>query len=164
MNDNVIYFLKILEVALIAGVKFAIAPFEAERYGFSFWNAFAITTTGGIIGIIIFSLVGEVIAFGWKKIISFFRKRFRQKEKEKKTFTRMRKFIIRTKMNFGLLGLVITTPPILSIPIGTFMIHRFYRKKYKNIFFLAISIIAWSFIFNGVAQYLKLSQYIHLPK
>ena len=66
MNDDVIHLLKILEVVLIASVKFAIAPFEAERYGFNFKEAFLITTTGGTIGIILFSLIGEVIAFGWR--------------------------------------------------------------------------------------------------
>ena len=160
MNDDVIHLLKILEVALIASVKFAIAPFEAERYGFNFKEAFLITTTGGTIGIILFSLIGEVIAFGWRKMILFFRKPLHIKEKPKKKFTWFKKFIVRTKMRFGLLGLLITTPSIISIPIGTFVIHRFYKKKFRNILFLAISLVCWSLILNGIAQYLGFSQYI----
>ena len=162
MNEDVIYLLKILEVGVIASIKFAIAPFEAERYGFNFKEAFLITTTGGITGILVFFLVGEVIAYGWRKMIRFFEKPLHKENKPRKKFTWGRKFIIRTKLRFGLMGLVITTPVVISIPIGTIVIHRFYRKKIRNILLLVISLICWSLLLNGIAQYMKLSQY--LPK
>lgn len=164
MNDDVIHLLKVLEVLLIAGVKFVIAPFEAERYGFNFKEAFIITTTGGVIGILAFTFIGDAIAFGWKKLIGLIKKPLMENEKPKKKFTLTKKFIVRTKMRFGLWGLVITTPCIISIPIGTFVTHRFYRKKMRNVLLLIASLFIWSVILNGVAQYLKLSQYIHLPK
>ncbi|MFI5163883.1 MAG: hypothetical protein ACHQHP_01405 [Bacteroidia bacterium] len=161
MNEDVIHLLKILEVALIASIKFLIAPFEAERYGFNFKDSFLITTSGGITGILIFSLVGEVIAYGWKKFKYFFQKHLQSESKPKNKFTWTRKFIIQTKIKFGLAGLIITTPSIISIPIGSFVIHRFYKKKKgRNILLLIISLIFWSLILNGVAQYLKLSQYL----
>lgn len=159
MDDQVIYFLRVLEIIIIAGIKFAIAPFEAERSGFNFQTAFIITTVGGIIGIFIFYFIGEVIAFGWKKFLRYMNP-LKQKDKPKKKFTWMRKFTVRTKMKFGLAGLIITTPAILSIPIGTLVIHRFYRKKWKNISLLCLSLIIWSLIINALAQYLKLSQYL----
>ena len=161
-QEEVIYLLKILEVALIASVKFLLAPFEAERYGFNFRDAFLITTAGGIIGILIFSLIGDILAYGWKKLIRFFKGPLRKEEKPAKKFTRTRRFAVGIKMRFGLLGLVITTPSIISIPIGSFVIHRFYRKKFRNILFLIASLIFWSLALNGLAQCLKLSQY--LPK
>lgn len=160
MDENVVHLIKILEVAVIASLKFVIAPFEAERQGFNFEESLLITTLGGIFGVIIFSLIGEIIAYGWKKILSFFKKPLHQEEKPKKKFTWLRKFTIKTKMRFGLMGLVITTPAVLSIPIGTFMTHRFYRKKLKNILLLVISVLIWSCLLNGLAQYLKLSQYL----
>lgn len=160
MNDNVIHLLKILEVALIAGVKFVFAPFEAERQGFNFGEALLISVAGGIFGIIAFTFIGDAIAYGWRKTVLFFEKPLHIQEKPKKKFTWMRKFIIRTKMKFGLYGLVITTPLILSIPIGTFMAHRFYRRKWRNIFLLMLSVIFWAVVINGIAQYLALSKII----
>ena len=160
MNEELIHLLKILEVVLIAGVKFVIAPFEAERYHFNFKEAFLITTAGGFLGILAFTFVGEVIAYIWRKIINFFRKPLQNEDKPKRKFTWLKKFIIKTKMRFGLIGLLLTTPAIISIPIGTFMIHRFYRKKAKNILLLMLSVLLWSLLLNGIAQYLKLSQYI----
>jgi hypothetical protein len=161
---DVIYLLKVLEIGLIASIKFLLAPFEAERYGFNFRDSFLITTTGGIIGILLFSLLGEIIAYGWRKLLDFFKGPTRKAEKPTKKFTRTKKFAVQIKMKFGLMGLVITTPSIISIPVGTFVIHRFYRKKVRNILLLVASLIIWSFILNGLAQYLKLSQYLHLPQ
>jgi hypothetical protein len=160
MNDEVFYLLKILEIVLIAAIKFVIAPFEAERYGFNFGDAFIITTTGGTLGIFAFTFIGEIITMGWKKLIHLFKKVFHIREKPKKKFTWTRKFIIKTKMRFGLIGLVITTPIILSIPLGTFITHRFYKRKWKNILLLIASLILWSLTINGIAQYLHLSQYL----
>ena len=161
-EDQIIYYLKILEVALISGIKFVLAPFEAERYGFNFREAFIITTLGGISGIIAFTVIGDAIAFGWKKLTSVLKKT--SEEKPRKIFTSARKRAVGIKMRFGLLGLAITTPSIISIPVGTFVINRFYRKKGRNVLLLILSLLIWSALLNGLAQYLKLSQYLHLPK
>lgn len=160
MDENVIYYLKVLEVGLIASVKFLIAPFEAERQGFNFYQSFIITTSGGIIGIIAFTFIGDLIAYGWIKLLGLFRKPVQGATPVKKKFTLRNKFIVRAKMKFGLLGLVITTPSIISIPIGTFVTHRFYKRKYRNVMLIIISLIIWSLALNGIAQYLSLSQYL----
>ena len=164
MDEDVIHLLKIFEVLLIASVKFVLAPFEAERYGFNFKDAFCITTAGGILGIIAFTFIGHGIAYLWKKIKNFFSQSVKKDEKSPKKFKWSTRFIIKTKMRFGLIGVALITPSIISIPVGTFLIHRFYRGKLKNIFLLFVSLLLWALILNGLAQYLKLSQYMHLPK
>jgi len=163
-EEEVIYLLKILEVGLLASVKFLLAPFEAERYGFNFRDAFLITTTGGITGIIAFTFIGHGIAYGWKKIKEIFKKKTTSLPEPTKKFTRTNKFIVKIKMNFGLWGLVITTPSMISIPVGAIVINHFYRKKIRNVMLLILSLLAWSILLNGLAQYLSLSQYLHLPK
>lgn len=161
-EEEVIYLLKVLEVGLIASVKFLLSPFEAERYGFTFKESFLITTTGGIIGIIAFTFIGDGIAYGWKKIKGLFRKKSATGLTPKKKFTRSNKFIVRIKMKYGLVGLLITTPSIISIPVGSIVINHFYKKKVRNIIFLILSLLIWSLLLNGLAQYLKLSQYLHV--
>lgn len=157
MDDSVIEFLKILEIALIASLKFAVAPFVAEAQDFNFIKAFAVTTAGGIGGIIAFTFIGEIIVYGWKRFISLFKK---PSSAPKKKFTWSKKFIVRTKMKFGITGIALITPAIISIPVGTFVAHRFYRKKWRNVFVLVMAVIFWGLVLNGVAQYLKLSQYV----
>ena len=163
-QEDIIYLLKILEVGCWAAIKFVVAPFEAERYGFNFRQAFLITTTGGIAGIIAFTFIGDAIAFGWKKIKGIFKKKKAGEAAPKRIFTRNNKFVVRMKMKYGLIGIIITTPTVISIPIGTLMTHRFYRRKFRNVLLLSLSLIIWSLILNGVAQYLKRSQYLHIPQ
>ncbi len=159
MDEHVIYLLKVLEVGLIASVKFAISPFEAERYGFNFRESFLITTAGGIFGVFVFTYMGHAIAFGWRKIKNIFYRR-RDKDKPLKKFKWSTRFIIKTKMRFGLIGVALITPSVISIPVGTFLIHRFYRRRGRNILALIVFILFWSTVLNLTAQYIKLSQYI----
>lgn len=163
MEENVIYFLKILEIGLIASIKFLFAPFEAERYGFNFRDSFFITTSGGIIGILAFTFIGDAIAYFWRKVKNIFRKK-EAKDKPAKKFKWSTRFIIKTKMRFGLVGVALITPSIISIPVGTFLLHRFYKKKGRNILVLVLSVLIWGVTLNLLAQYLKFSQFLHLPE
>ena len=161
MDEDIIYFLKVVEVALIASIKLLFAPFEAERQGFNFRDAFFITTTGGFAGILAFTFVSEIIIYTWRKTVHFFRKPLGNEEAPKKKFTLTNKFIVRTKMRFGLIGLLIVTPSIISIPVGTIVVNRFYRKsKARNIILLFLSVALWSFLLNGIAQYVRFSNYL----
>lgn len=160
-EEEVIYLLKILEVALIASVKLALAPFEAERYGFNFKAAFLITTLGGVTGVLAFTFIGQAIAYGWKKIKGIFQSKEKISARSKKKFTMSNKLIVRIKMRFGLIGVALITPSLISIPVGTLVINHFYKKKLQNILTLAAAVTLWSLILNSIAQYLKLSQYLH---
>lgn len=161
-NEDAIYLLKIIEVGLLASVKFVLSPFEAERQGFNFRDAFLITTSGGILGVIAFTYIGDALVYGWKKFTGLFKSH--KDKKPGKKFTWTSKLTVRIKMKFGLLGLAITTPCLISIPVGTFMTHRFYRKKMRNVLFIITSLLIWSVLLNGLAQYISLSEHIHLPK
>ncbi|CAN5426909.1 hypothetical protein BH09BAC5_BH09BAC5_02460 [soil metagenome] len=163
-------WLKIFEVGLIASVKFLFAPFEAERYHFSFGESFAMTTIGGLIGIFTFYYAGTQVTRFWRHIVALLKSVFIRKsvevieQKPRKNFTRMRRFVIRIKMRFGLFGIAFITPCLISIPIGTMVAGDIYRKKKGVLLYFIVSLIFWSLVLNGLAQLLKLSQYIKLPQ
>lgn len=167
---DIAHWLKITEVGLIASVKFLFAPFEAERYNFSFGEAFLVTTIGGLIGIFTFYYAGTKITTWWRHIVALIKSVFMRKpaavieQKPRKNFTRSRRFTIRVKMRFGLFGIAFVTPCIISIPIGTMIAGNFYRKKKGVLLYFIVSLLLWSLILNGLAQYLRLSQYITIPK
>ncbi|HET7818541.1 MAG TPA: hypothetical protein VFL70_04495 [Bacteroidia bacterium] len=163
MDGNVIELLKAFEVALISSIKFLFAPFEAERQGFSYRESLIITTGGGFIGILVFTFIGEGIAYSWRKFKSIFLKN-RNKEKPIKKFSWATRLIIRIKNKFGLFGISMITPSIISIPLGTIVINRLYRRKFTNLLAITVSLIIWSLALNSIAYYLKLSQYLHIPK
>lgn len=77
MNEGLIEWLKILEIILIASVKFLFSPFEAERQGFTYRESLIITTTGGVVGILMFTFIGEGIAYSWKKFSPHFLEKVR---------------------------------------------------------------------------------------
>ncbi len=164
--EEVTHWLKIVEVTLIASVKFLLAPFEAERYNMSYWQSFLYTTGGGTLGIFVFYFAGHYISDWWKrnmaKIKSFFTRRpiTDFTGENRRIFTRTNKLIVRVKNRFGLAGVAFVTPCLISIPIGTLVAVAIYRKRKPVILYLLISLVLWSFFLNWLAQYLALSQYI----
>jgi hypothetical protein len=165
-GEEVTHWLKIVEVSLIASVKFLLAPFEAERYSMSYWESFLYTTGGGTMGIFVFYYAGHFISQWWTrnvaKIKSFFTRRpiTDFTGENKKVMTRTNKLIVRVKNKFGLAGIAFVTPCLISIPIGTLVAVTIYRKRKPVILYLMISLVLWSFFLNWLAQYLALSQYI----
>lgn len=165
-GEEVTHWLKILEVGLIASVKFLFAPFEAERYEMNFRDAYLITTGGGIMGIFVFYFAGHFISEWWKrnvaKVKSFFTRRPVSDftGENRRIFTRTNKLIVRVKNKFGLVGIAFVTPCLISIPIGTLVAVAMYRKRRPVLLYLIISLLLWSGFLNWLAQYLALSQYI----
>lgn len=164
--EEVTHWLKILEVGLISSVKFLLAPFEAERQGMNFVQAFAVTTAGGTLGIFLFYYAGGLIASWWghnvAKIKSFFTRRPLSdfEGENKRIFTRGNKRIVRIKQKFGLAGIAFITPCLISIPIGTLVAVAFYPKRKIVLIYLLVSLLLWSLVLNYIAQLIALSQYM----
>lgn len=165
-GEEVTHWLKIVEVSLIASVKFLLAPFEAERYNMSFWQSFLYTTGGGTMGIFVFYYAGSFISRWWTKNVARIKSFFTRRPitdftgENKKIMTRTNKLIVRVKNKFGLAGIAFVTPCLISIPIGTLVAVTIYRKRKPVILYLMISLILWSFALNWLAQYLALSERI----
>ncbi|HEU4719465.1 MAG TPA: hypothetical protein VFU15_16595 [Bacteroidia bacterium] len=164
--NQVKHWLEVLEVALIASVKFLFAPFEAERYHMGFGEAFGVTTFGGLVGILAFYYAGSNITTWWRHVVSIIKSVFLRRpasvieRKPPRSFTRTRRFIIGVKMKFGLTGIAVITPAIISIPIGTIVAAHFFRKRKRVLLYLIASLLFWSLVLNALAQILQLSQYI----
>ena len=151
---------------LISGLKFLFAPFTAEFFHYGFWKSFLITTSGGATGIVVFTFVGDIIVAWWRHLMALIKSFFTNRKVEaieraqKDKFTRTNKLIVRVKRRFGLAGLAFLTPCLLSIPIGTFVINRFFKRKWKILISLFISLFFWSFLLNGIAQYFQATHHI----
>jgi hypothetical protein len=164
--EEITYWFKVLEVGLISGVKFLLAPFEAERQGFNFMQSFTITTLGGVLGVLVFYYAGSLIAAWWNHIKALIKSIFIRRPAEvierqpKRHFTRTNKMIVKIKRRFGLAGIAFVTPCIISIPVGTLVAVAFYRKRKPILLYLFVSLLLWSIVLNYTAQQLALSQYM----
>lgn len=130
--------LKIISVFLLSAVKFGIGGVPAAVFAnFPFFKAMLITISGGITGVVVFTYLSDWITHKLKDKVA---------KKNKKKFTLTNKIIVYVKKYFGLIGISIITPLILSIPLGVFIAVRFYHDKNKVIRFMFVSITLWAVV------------------
>lgn len=138
-------FIEIAGVFGLSAIKFGVAGVPAAVFAkLSFFKALTVTVTGGYAGVLFFTYLSD-------RLIRFFHKvnnRFFKKENQvpKKKFTKTNRLIIIVKQKFGLAGLAIVTPLILSIPLGIFLAVRYYHNKQKIVSYMFVSIFAWAIL------------------
>lgn len=111
------------------------------------------TNTGGILGTFIFMYFSEFLIRMWNK---YWPQRLKRNKWKKKVFTARNRRIVRIKMKYGLSGIVILTPVLLSIPLGSFLIVKYYGLKMKNMLWLLAGQVAWSVIYIVFYYYVKM--------
>jgi len=162
---------KILLVILLSSVKFVAGPAFAyydSRYDFGFFETILYCVSGGMLGVFVFTFFSPYILMAWKKIFSFIRFGLRKKKdtfskpitdansdievtytyitkaEEKKVFTKRNRRLVKIWQKYGLAGIAIITPVILSIPIGTVVANSLVEKRRKIFLYMLISITFWS--------------------
>ncbi len=157
---------KYISVILLSSVKFLITFPMAIGYGFDFKQIFITTTIGGILGVLFFAFLTTPIVKLWdyltgktkgrNKPAKFIPPEFEEEEEEiivrKRIFTKKNKRIVKLKVNYGLLGIAIVTPAIISIPIGTFIAIRFYPDKKTTVPYLLLSLVCWSLLLSYLSS------------
>jgi hypothetical protein len=136
---------------LLSAVKFAmIFPLAVVEFQFSFFETLLWTNIGGILGIYFFAyLSGRLIAW-WNRIFGKPRSEIPEYGSGgRKLFTRRNRRIVRIKQRYGLPGIAATTPFLLSIPVGTFLVVRYYRHTRTRFLYLIVSNVVWSVIYTG---------------
>ena len=137
------YFLKIISVFLLATVKFFYTPLYAYLTGLSLTTAIITINLGGITSFLFFYYISHFIIIStkyvkpvavkvtpnpWLEKIRMRRKRRTESKKPRKRFTRRNRFIVRLR-KAGVWAVIITTPSLLSIPVGAFLIRKYYRRN-----------------------------------
>jgi hypothetical protein len=112
------------------------------------------TNLGGLIGIIVSLFFSKGLIYFWNKLSSQKPKTW---EKAKKTFTKFNRRLVLLKSKYGMPGIAILTPVLLSIPLGTFLTAKYYRHKKSNFLFLFLSQVEWSFIYTIALTQFKLN-------
>lgn len=134
---------KYITTFLLSTVKFAFAlPLAAYQYKFSFFETFIICSLGGVTGIILFAFLSKQILNIWEIVVQ--KTKLKKQKKEKRKFTKRNRFIIKIKSNYGLIGLSIITPILISIPVGTFLTIRYYKNYWKSVTSLILSVLFWA--------------------
>jgi hypothetical protein len=143
--------LEIVLTILFSSFKFAATfPLVIIQFEFSFLETVLWTNVGGIAGIYFFAFLSEKLINWWKRT---FRRSNRSiledEQQEKKIFTKRNRRIVRVKQKYGLIGIAAITPFLLSIPVGVFLVVRYYRTSRTKFFYLIAANLVWSLIYTG---------------
>ncbi len=136
----------ILIIILSSTWKFA-ATFPIAVYVFkmSFFQTIVYTNIGGLLGIIIFRFLSKGLI---KLYIAFWPEKLKRKRKTIKKFTRFNRRLVWLKAKYGLYGIVFLTPVLLSIPVGTFLVTKYYGQNKLSYLYLLFSQLIWSVIYT----------------
>ena len=147
--------LKVITVVLLSSVKFVGGVPLSFAYGFGYVETILFTVTGGMTGVL-------VVIYGTVYITRFtiwINKTWLHLSREKEQVTlasvpmvkvkslgrkrRIRRFI-RLWKKYGLIGIALITPILISIPVGTFLATRLVASKRKVFFYMFGSVLFWS--------------------
>lgn len=157
--------LKIIQVFLLASVKYVFTFPFALLIGLSFMQTLVSVTLGGIAGFFFFYHFSGYAIREFHHVKTFLRKhlplsvrlKYRQLAVWRKgitgerIFSRRNRFIVRFRIKFGLPGIVIFSPVILSIPFGAFLLNKYYSKHKLAMPFMVLSILSWTAVFVAFA-------------
>lgn len=131
---------KIFGLLVFSTLKFFFAPSAVLLAGYDFIEAVTIHVSGGYAGFVLFFFAGKAIVKGWYRIF---------KKKERPLFNKRNRLIIKIKTKYGLLGIAVLTPLILSVPVGALLASYYFPKAQKTLPIFLACIVIWSFILTS---------------
>ena len=161
---KIIVILKLINVFLLASVKYFFSFPYALVIGLNYEQAIISVMIGGIAGFFFFYYLSGFLIRTFPKyrcvlckiVPEFVKKKYnrlceiRVQVREKARFTRKNRWLINIKTKYGFWGIIVTSPVILSIPLGAFLLKKYYSGT-KNVFgYMMISIIGWAAFFTVV--------------
>ena len=141
------FILKWLSVFALSSVKMLLGGMPlAISYSFTPLEAFSATALGSITGCFFFVYCGNWVLKRWEG-----RKGHIKKPLLAKKIKSLRKFI-RIRNKYGMPGIAILTPAVLSIPVGCLLAVRFYHHPTIVLRWLIPSCLLWCALLSFAHQ------------
>jgi hypothetical protein len=143
-------WLETLLFLLLASVKYAVAvPFFILENKLTFWEGFFFGLSSGIFGIVTFMFLSSIILRLWQWIKE---QLGIKRTKPKKIFSKRTRMMVRIKNKYGLVGIALLSPLIISLPIGVFLAMRYFKNKKKVFIYMLGGVTIWSLIYASSAS------------
>ena len=163
--------IKIILVILISSIKFIAGPpfaYYNDKYNFTFFETVFYCVIGGTLGVVVFTFFSRALFGFWNYIKLKIKKVFKKKQvfsepkvdidsnlkinyeylssetSKKALFTKRNRKLIWLWRKYGLFGIALITPIILSIPIGTIIANSLVNNRKKVIIYMFFSVLFWS--------------------
>ena len=125
-------WLAYLSLAGLSSIKFMFAPVLGLNLRLSFLETYLSCVAGAIITAIVFYFgANYFMRRAHEKRVEKYRKSVESGNpiKRKKNFTRVNKAVVRVKKSIGIVGIAMWAPFFLSVPIGSIVTAKFFRKR-----------------------------------
>lgn len=131
-------------VVLPSTIKFIFGPFAGKAAGLHMFTTMVATAAGMMVSVFAFTYFGEFLR---AKILSYFfgKKNQRLSEREKGDSTFLKKY--------GLAGIALLTPILLTPIGGTLLAVGITPNKYKILFYMLVSSIFWSALITAAVYF-----------
>jgi hypothetical protein len=144
----------------VSSIKFLFAPALSFGLGLNFIQTWLSTTAGGIVGVVFFFFLSRWILLLYSRYFFYYFHLIRVKIYTAlditvpkfipaRRFTKRNRFIIKLVRKYGLAGIVILTPVLLSIPVGTFIATRYFSSNRFLLVYLSSSVLFWSLFMSS---------------
>lgn len=156
------YFLKIVSVFFLATVKFFYTPIYAFVLGLELYETMFFMLSGGVASFLFFYYISHFVIISTKlfkpvaKTITPYHLRdkyatWRDKraihKTSKKKFTKRNRLIVKLRRDYGMWAIIFLTPSLLSIPVGAFLLRKYYEKRKFVVPFALMVILLEGIIF-----------------
>ena len=153
-------FFKMIQVFFLAMIKYFYAPLYGLAIKLEFWHTYFSLIAGGVLAFMLYYHITRLMQIYagifppvYKKILpaqwinGYVKWKMKRKEKRKKRrkFTRWNKFLVKIKKVYGMWGIVLLTPVLLSLPVGAFLLRKYYPGK-RPLLIMVGSIVIEGFV------------------
>jgi len=163
------YTLKVINVFLISTVRYFYTPIFGLVIKLDFVSTVITMLTGGVLAFLVYyNLTSLLLMFGkffkpilikvfpdsWNKNYTLWLIKRREKRKHKKKFTRRNRFVVKFKRNYGMYGIILLTPWLLSLILGAFLLRKYYSDRKEALPLAILAIIIQGLFLNFLFYWL----------
>jgi hypothetical protein len=145
-------FFRILSLFLLTSVKFVVGvPATFAALQMSFFELWIFASLSGIFGVACFVFLSDWLFKIWDAI----RMRYfpPKKHVKKQVFTKKNRRFVLFVRKYGLIGLALLTPTLISIPVGTILARKFFSNRWKVFIYISGSVVLWAVTLSAILHF-----------
>ncbi|HAH59542.1 MAG TPA: hypothetical protein DCL86_15475 [Bacteroidales bacterium] len=155
------FLIKQLSIVLLSAVKFLFAAPISYLFGFSYFHTLLNTSAGGLLGVLFFFFVSRVLIRVYLNNFPLYFRAFEQitgihfpAKRTVNISSKKKRMLIKLRNRFGYPGIIILTPVLLSIPVGTFIAAKYYSGRPNLLVMLSLSVVGWSVVLTSITAFI----------
>jgi hypothetical protein len=131
-------------VVLTSAVKYIVGVITAVTTGLNFVETLICTVGGGMLGVIVYLYL-------WELIVKVYRRFFPKKRKEGIKINNTKRWIVKIVVKYELYGIAFLTPLLLSVPIGVMMAAALEENKWRIKRYMFFSFLGWTLLIYAIS-------------